>query len=255
MMRALYTAASGMMAQQLNIDNISHNLANVGSTGYKKSRLDFEDLLYANMENPGSEATGNLQVGMGVRSASTTRLFEEGSVQQTGNPFDVAIMGDGFFSVTLPDGSKGYTRDGAFKLDAQQNLVTGAGYSLGIRIPEGTTNVSIEQDGRVMGIPKGQTAPVPIGQIKLTRFLNPVGLKAIGGNTYQATAVAGEITEDKPMSNGLGTLAAGNLEKSNVNVVEEMIAIIQAQRAFELNSKSVKAADDMMRMANQLKQS
>jgi len=206
------------------------------------------------MENPGSEETGNLQVGMGVRSASTTRLFDVGSLQQTGNNFDVAIQGDGFFTVTLPDGSTAFTRDGAFKLDGEGHLVTGGGYNLGITIPKDVTNIQIKPDGQVLGIPINQTQPVVLGQITLTRFLNPVGLKALGGNLYQWTQVAGEGTRDVPGRNGLGTLAQGYLEKANVNVVEEMIAIIQAQRAFEINSKSVKAADEMMRMANQLKQ-
>ncbi len=252
MMRALYTAASGMMAQQLNMDNISNNLANVQSTSFKKGRVDFQDLLYAQMSDPGTEATAGTQIGMGVRSASTQKVFTMGSLQKTDNNFDVAIQGDGFFSVTMPDGTAAYTRDGAFKLDGQGNLCTGAGYSLGVRIPKDVTDIQIQPDGKVMGIPINATKPVQIGEIKLTRFLNPAGLKALGGNLFAWTPVAGEKTTDMPGSNGLGNLAQGYLEKSNVNVVEEMISIIQAQRAYEINSKGVQAADEMMRQANQL---
>lgn len=252
MMRALYTAASGMMAEQLNIDNISHNLANINSTSYKKSRVDFQDLLYTTMQSPGTEDTAGTQIGLGVRAASTQKIFTTGSIQQTGNNFDVAISGDGFFEVNLPDGKKAYTRDGAFKLDGQGNLCVSSGYSLGIKLPNNVTDVRIEPDGKVMGTPINGTKPVELGQIKLTRFLNPAGLKSIGGNLYQWTPVAGDKTTDKGGANGLGVLASGFLEKSNVNVVEEMIAIIQAQRAYEINSKGVQAADEMMRQANQI---
>ncbi|MCD6310234.1 MAG: flagellar basal-body rod protein FlgG [Candidatus Eremiobacteraeota bacterium] len=252
MMRSLYTAASGMMAQQMNIDNISNNLANVQSTAFKKSRLDFQDLLYSHSQAPGAEATAGTQIGMGVRSVSSQKLFSTGSLRQTGNNFDVAIQGDGFFSVKMPDGRVCYTRDGSFKLDGEGNLVTNAGYSIGIKIPKDITNVEISQDGKVTGIPINGTEPVEIGQIKLTRFLNPAGLKAMGGNLYEWTPVAGQKVEDNPNTPGMGTLVQGYLEKSNVNVVEEMINIIQAQRAYEINQKSIQAADEMMRQANQL---
>ncbi|MCL5036199.1 MAG: flagellar basal-body rod protein FlgG [Chloroflexi bacterium] len=254
MMRSLYTAASGMMAQQASIDNISNNLANVQSTSFKKSRLDFQDLLYAHTQDPGTEATAGTQIGMGVRSVATQKLFTTGSLRQTGNNFDVAIQGDGFYSVKMPDGRDVYTRDGAFKLDGEGNLTSSAGYSLGIKIPKDVTNVEISQDGRVSGIPMNSTEPVEIGQIKLTRFLNPAGLRAVGGNLYEWTPVAGQKVEDKPAAPGMGSLAQGYLEQSNVNVVEEMINIIQAQRAYEINQKSVQAADEMMRQANQLSQ-
>jgi len=252
MMRALYTAASGMMAQQLNIDNISNNLANVQSTAFKKGRVDFQDLLYSHMSDPGTEATAGTQIGMGVRSASTQKMFSMGSLQKTDNNFDVAIQGDGFYQVTLPDGTAAYTRDGAFKLDGHGNLATSSGYSLGLRIPKDITDIQIKQDGKVFGTPINSTKPVQIGEIKLTRFLNPAGLKSLGGNLYGWTPVCGEKTTDLPGNNGLGNLAQGFLEKSNVNVVEEMINIIQAQRAYEINSKGVQAADEMMRQANQL---
>jgi flagellar basal-body rod protein FlgG len=251
MMRSLYTSASGMMAQQMNIDNISNNLANVQSTSYKKSRVDFQDLLYGYTQDPGEDATAGTQIGMGVRAASTQKMFSVGSLSQTGNNFDVAIQGDGFFEVTMPDGTKCYTRDGALKMDGQGNLLA-SGYPLGVKIPNNVMDVQIGADGKVTAVPVNQTERVTIGEIKLTRFLNPAGLKALGGNLYSWTQVAGEKTTDKPGSNGLGNLAAGFLEKSNVNVVEEMINIIQAQRAYEINSKGVQAADEMMRMANQL---
>lgn len=254
MMRALYTAASGMMAQQLNIDNISHNLANYQSTGFKKSRVDFQDLLYATLRDPGTEATAGTQIGMGVRAASTQRLFTQGSLQMTGNPFDVAIQGEGFFKVTLPDGTLAYTRDGAFKYDGEtRQIVTSAGYPVGVEIPKDATNIEILENGEVRAILLNSDGkPEKIGQIRLVRFLNPSGLQAIGGNLYVETPVAGAKVEDIPGQNGMGALAQGYLEKSNINVVEEMIAIVQAQRAFEMNQKGVQAADEMMRMTNQL---
>lgn len=254
MMRALYTAASGMMAQQLNIDNISNNLANYQSTGFKKSRVDFQDLLYATMRDPGTEATAGTQIGMGVRAASTQRNFGQGSLQKTNNPYDVAIQGDGFFKVNLPDGTTAFTRDGAFKYDGEtQQITTGAGHPVGVSIPKDVTNIEVRPDGSVFGVRiNGDGQSEKIGQIKLTRFLNPAGLQAIGGNLYVETPVAGAKSEDIPGQNGMGVLAQGHLEKSNINVVEEMISIVQAQRAFEMNQKGVQAADEMMRMTNQL---
>jgi len=254
MMRALYTAASGMMAQQLNIDNISNNLANYQSTGFKKSRVDFQDLLYATMQDPGTEATSGTQIGMGVRAASTQRQFSQGSLQKTNNPYDVAVQGEGFFRVTLPDGTAAYTRDGAFKYDGEtQQIVTGSGQPIGVSIPKDVTNIEVRPNGEVFGVRiNGDGQAEKVGQIHLTRFLNPAGLQAIGGNLYVETPVAGARTEDIPGQNGMGSLAQGHLEKSNINVVEEMISIVQAQRAFEMNQKGVQAADEMMRMTNQL---
>lgn len=255
MMRALYTAASGMMAQQLNIDNITNNLANVNSTAYKKSRVEFSDLLYANMQDS-SGAPEGAQIGLGVRSATTQRLYNTGTLEQTGNNFDVAIQDQpgavSFMSVTLPSGEIVYTRDGALQRDGQGNLTTSAGFPIGIRVPADVTNVTIDPNGQVKGTPVAGTEPQLLGQIKLTRFLNPAGLQALGGNLYRATTAAGEKITATPGENGTGTVAQGFLEKSNVNVVEEMINIIQAQRAYEMNSKSVQSADEMMRMTNQL---
>jgi len=263
-MRALYTAASGMMAQQLNIDNISNNLANVQSTGFKKSRVDFQDLLYAHMQDPNATATSGTQIGMGVRIASTQKLFTQGQLQRTDNPYDMAIQGDGFFSVQTPDGVA-YTRDGAFKFDGEKNeIVNAAGFPIqvkdtngqvhyGLKVPRGVTGITVDAEGKVKGSDLAGKE-VELGQIVLTKFLNPAGLKAIGGNLYLPTPIAGNQTTGAPNDTnlGFGGIAQGHVEKSNINVVEEMINIVQAQRAFEMSQKGVQAADEMMRMTNQM---
>lgn len=252
MMRGMYTAASGMMAQQVNIDNISNNLANVQTTSFKQSRVDFQDLLYAHSQDPNTGATSGTQVGMGVRAASTQKVFTQGSVANTGINSDVAIQGDGFFRVTLPNGEVAFTRDGAFKLDKDGNLVTQAGYRTGVTIPKDMTDFEVRPNGEVWAQGLNDTEKKKIGQFTLARFLNPSGMKAIGGNLYKSTSVAGAMTAGKPGENGLGVLAQGHLEKSNVNVVMEMMNIVQAQRAYEMAQKGVQAADEMTRMANQL---
>ncbi len=256
MMRALYTSASGMMAQQLNIDNVSNNLANYQTTGYKKSSVSFEDLLYATMQEPGTKATAGTQVGMGVRATSTDRMFTQGTLQKTGNPFHVGIEGDGFFKVNTPDGKVAYTRAGDFRYDGKTNqLTTSAGHSIGVQIPDNMSNIKISPTGEVTGISnEGDGKPEVLGQIKLVKFLNPGGLKAVGGNMFVETDVSGAKTEGTPgdKSLGLGALAQGHLEKSNINIVEEMIAIVQAQRSFEMSQKGVQAADEMMKQTNQL---
>jgi flagellar basal-body rod protein FlgG len=255
MMRALYSAASGMMASQMNIDNISNNLANYQSTGFKKSRVSFEDLLYATMETPGAEGTGaKTQLGMGVRTVNTQKLFSQGQLQQTNNPYDCAIEGDGFFKVKMADGRSGYTRDGQFQYDAKTNeLKNSSGGTLGVHIPKDMTNIEIAPDGLIKGTRlNGNGNPEVIGQLKLTRFLNPSALQSIGGNLMVATPNCGAPTEGIPGKNGLGSVAQGHLEKSNINIVEEMINIVQAQRSFEMNQKGVSAADDMMRNINQM---
>jgi flagellar basal-body rod protein FlgG len=264
MMRALYTAASGMMAQQLNIDNISNNLANVQSVGFKKSRVDFQDLLYAHMQDPNATATSGTQIGMGVRVASTQKLFSQGTLQRTDNPYDMAIQGDGFFSVKTPDGVA-YTRDGSFKFDGEKNeIVNSSGFSIevkdtqghvgyGLKVPRGVTGVTVDPDGKIKGTDMGGK-DVELGSIQLTKFLNPAGLKAVGGNLYLATPIAGEHVTGSPNDTklGMGGIAQGHIEKSNINVVEEMIGIVQAQRAFEMSQKGVQSADEMMRMTNQM---
>ncbi|MFP4497947.1 MAG: flagellar basal-body rod protein FlgG [Vulcanimicrobiota bacterium] len=252
MMRGMYSAATGMMAQQTNIDNITNNLANVESTAFKQSRVDFQDLLYAHSKDPNTDATSGNQIGMGVRAASTQKIFSQGTIARTGNNFDVAIQGDGFFRVTMPNGEEAYTRDGAFKLDKNGELTTQAGYPIGIKIPKDHTNVQVKPNGEVFATHINEVKPKKIGELKLTRFLNPAGLKALGGSLYKATDVCGAHTTDVPGQNGLGVVAQGFLEKSNVNVVAEMMNIIQAQRAYEMAQKGVQAADEMTRMANQL---
>ena len=252
MLRGLYTAASGMAAQQANIDNIANNLANIQTTGYKKSRLDFEDLLYSHTKDPGSDATVGTQIGMGVRSIGTQQIFTDGSLLQTGRDMDVAIQGQGFFEVSMPNGKKGYTRDGSLKMDAEGNLLSGSGYSLGVKVPKDVTNLVIEPDGTIKGTPISSTQPQTIGKLELVRFLNPSGLKAIGGNLFERTPVAGDLFKGTPGKDGLGSLAQGHLEKANVNVIEEMISIVSAQRAYEMNQKGVQASDEMARNANQL---
>jgi len=252
MLRGAYTAASGMAAQQANIDNIANNLANIQTTGYKKSRIEFQDLLYAHTKDPGTDATIGTQIGMGVRASCTQQIFTEGSLQQTGRDMDVAIQGQGFFEVEMPNGKKGYTRDGAFKMDAEGNLLSGTGYSLGVKIPKDVTNLVIESDGTIKGTPISSTTPQVIGKLELVRFLNPSGLKAMGSNLFERTPIAGDMFKGSPGSEGLGSLAQGNLEKANVNVIEEMISIVQAQRAYEMNQKGVQASDEMARSANQL---
>ncbi|MBI2252532.1 MAG: flagellar basal-body rod protein FlgG [Armatimonadetes bacterium] len=258
MMRALYTAASGMIAQQLNIDNISQNLANVQTTGYKKSRVDFQDLLYVDMESPGMEEAGGTQIGLGVRSGSTQQIFTQGMLQKTENNFDLAIQGDGFFEVAASEGTA-YTRDGSLTLDKEGYLVNKAGFKIigvnnqPIKIAKNITNVIIKSNGDVEGTPLSQNKPLVLGTIKLTKFLNPAGLRSMGINLYNYEALAGGKQFGKPNTEGLGLLAPGYLEKSNVNVVEQMVSILQAQRAFEISQKGVQSADEMMRIANQMK--
>ena len=257
MMRSLYTAASGMMAQQMNIDNISNNLANVQSTGFKKSRVDFEDLLYAHMQDPNTSATAGTQVGLGVRVTNTEKQFSQGSLVTTNNPYDVAIKGEGFFAVQTPDGIE-YTRDGSFKYDATKNeIVSGNGFSLqtdrgfGLKVPKDVTSIKLTSDGKVTGV-DSTGKELDLGRIVLTRFLNPAGLSAVGGNMYMEKPTAGSKTVGSPgdQKHGFGIVVQGSLEKSNINVVEEMINIVQAQRAFEMAQKGVQSADEMMRMTN-----
>lgn len=254
MMRALYTAASGMMAQQSNIDNISNNLANYQSTGFKKSRVSFQDLLYATMESPGGEATGaKTQIGMGTRAISTQKMFTQGQLQETKNPYDVAIDGEGFFKVQMADGQVAYTRDGSFEMNTAGELCLKNGASLGVKIPQDMSNIEICSDGKIMGTRlNGDGKPEQLAQINVTKFLNPAALQAVGGNLYLETPACGNKTEDIPGKNGIGVLSQGYLEKSNINIVEEMINIVTAQRSFEMNQKGVQAADEMIRGATNI---
>jgi len=261
MMRSLWTAASGMVAQQANIDVISNNLANANTTGFKKSRTDFQDLMYQNMRKagsttgPDSQLPTGIQLGHGVRQVATQKIYTEGSFQSTGNSLDMAIEGDGFYQITMPDGTISYTRDGAFKQDSQGRVVTSEGYPLepAITIPQGATDLSISSDGRVTATIPGQTTPQDLGQIQLARFVNPAGLDSMGRNLLKETAASGAPVATNPGTDGAGTIQQKYLEMSNVQVVEEMVNMIVAQRAYEINSKAITTSDTMMETAANLK--
>lgn len=263
MIRALYSAATGMNAQQMNVDNIANNLANANTTGYKMRRAEFNDLMYQNMIQPGSAAgaqttvPAGLQVGLGVRPISNEIIQTQGNLSETDNPLDIAIQGKGFFQVTQADGTLAYTRDGSFQLNQNGNIVNSSGLLLNpqITIPAAATNVSVAADGTVSYNLPGQTAAQTAGQIQLANFQNPAGLNSIGGNLYTVTDASGQPIVGNPGgTDGLGTLAQGYQEQSNVNVVEEFINLIQSQRAYEANSKVVKAADEMYQQINNIKQ-
>lgn len=261
MMRALWTAGSGMLTQQTNVDTISNNLANVNTIGFKKMRAEFEDLLYQTIREAGSSSSQGrqlptgLQVGHGARTVATTKIFTQGDFQQTDNPLDLVIEGDGFFQVSMPDGTIQYTRNGALKLDSEGRLVTSEGYYLEpeITIPEGVTDISIGQDGLVSVLMPGETLPEEIGQIEIVRFINPAGLINTGKGLYQQSAASGTPLVVTPGTEGSGTIIQRYLEMSNVKVVEEMINMIVAQRAYEMNSKAVQASDEMLQTANSLR--
>ncbi|MGC8484747.1 MAG: flagellar basal-body rod protein FlgG [Candidatus Baltobacteraceae bacterium] len=262
MMRALYTAASGMIAQQYNMDTISNNLANVDTTGFRRNVAHFQDLVYQQIQAPGAPIGASIvpvgqQVGLGVKVGSSEKVFTQGSLQQTGNPLDVAIEGDGFFQVTLPDGTTGYTRDGSFKVDANGAVVTADGYFVQpqITIPANATSVQIGQDGTVTALVPGSAIPQQLGQLTLARFVNNAGLSPIGGqNIYTQTAASGPPVVTQPELNGAGSLQSGYLENSNVQVVNEIVNMIVSQRAFEANSKAITASDQMLQTANNLVQ-
>jgi flagellar basal-body rod protein FlgG len=261
MIRSLSTAATGMEAQEKRLDVTAHNIANVSTNGFKKNRAEFEDLMYQTYTTPGA-ATGastqsptGLQVGMGVRIVDTQRMHSQGDMQQTGNPLDVAIQGNGFFPINMPSGEVAYTRDGAFKMNSEGKLVNSNGYALAsdITIPANASSVSIGADGTVSASVTGEAAPVSLGKIELVNFANPAGLVARGGNLLQETASSGTPAQGEPGTNGLGSLAQGSLEGSNVKVVEEMIDLISGQRAYEVNARVVKAADEMLQTSANLR--
>ncbi len=256
MMRALYTAASGMIAQQYNIDTISNNLANVNTTGFRDNLAHFQDLIYQQLRAPGtpvgsSQTAVGQDVGLGVKIGASEKEFTQGVLQQTSAPLDIAIEGDGFFQVTLPDGTAAYTRDGSFSEDANGAIVSSDGYFLQpqITIPSNATSVSVGQDGTVTAQIPGQTAPQNLGQITLVRFSNNAGLAPQGQNLYLQTAASGAPQISAPGLNGAGTLQGGYLEQSNVSVVTEIVNLITAQRAFEANSKAVTTADQVLQTA------
>ena len=263
MLRALYTAASGMTAQQLNLDNIANNLSNSSTTGYQQRILAFSDLLYQNTVMPGSAATqqttnaSGLQIGLGVRPSTTEINQTQGDLQTTGNPLDLAISGGGFFQVLLPSGQTGYTRAGSFHPDAQGNVVTSDGNPLqpAITVPPDATNITIGSDGTVSVTVPGQTQASTVGNIQLALFVNPGGLNSVGNNIYLATTASGEPIVGTPGgSEGIGQIQQGMLEQSNVSVVDEFVQMIVAQRSYESNSRVVKAADEMLQQLNQLSQ-
>jgi flagellar basal-body rod protein FlgG len=263
MLRALYTAASGMTAQQLNLDNIANNLANSSTTGFQQRVLSFSDLLYQNTVMPGSAATqqttnsAGLQIGLGVRSSSTEINQTQGDLQTTNGPLDLAISGAGFFQILLPNGQTGYTRAGSFHPDANGNVVTADGNPLqpAITVPSDATNISIGSDGTVSVTQPGQTAASTVGTIQLALFVNPGGLNSVGNNIYLATTASGEPVVGTPGgADGLGAIQQGMLEQSNVSVVDEFVQMIVAQRSYESNSRVVKAADEMLQQLNQLSQ-
>ncbi len=260
MIRALYTAASGMDAQQSNIDVIANNLANVNTAGFKKSRMEFQDLVYQQMQAAGSptstssETPVGLEVGLGTMPAATARDFANGNLRATNAPFDLAIEGRGFFQVSLPSGEVGYTRAGSLHLSADGTLVTADGYPLEpqITIPQEALSVTISRAGIVSAQIAGQSAVQELGTIELATFQNPAGLQALGGNIFVVTTASGEPTTGAPGQDGIGTIVQGFLENSNVSVVEEMVNMILAQRAYEANSKVVRASDEMLTQVNNL---
>ena len=260
MIKSLWISKTGMDAQQTQLDVISNNLANVGTTGFKRARVAFEDLLYQNVRQAGANSSQQtqlptgLQVGTGVKPVATPRMFTQGNLQQTGNQLDVAINGQGFFQITLPDGTTGYTRDGSFQVDSNGQLVTNNGFAVNpaITIPANALAVTIGQDGTVSATVPGQVAPQTVGQLQLASFTNPAGLEAKGMNLFAETAASGTAAANTPGTNGLGLLNQGYLETSNVNVVEELVAMIQTQRAYEINSKAIQTSDQMLARLAQL---
>ena len=260
MIKSLWTAKTGLEAQQVKMDVVANNLANVSTNGFKASRAVFEDLLYQNMRQPGASASpqnnlpSGMQVGVGVRPVATERLHTQGSLQQTDNSRDLAIEGRGFFQVLMPDGNFAFTRDGSFQIDQFGQMVTAGGYPLepAITIPDNALSVSISKDGIVSITEPGNNLSQDIGQLTLSSFVNPAGLQSMGENLYQETTASGPRNEGLPGLNGLGRLSQGYVETSNVNVVEEMVSMIQTQRAYEINSKAVQTSDEMLARLSQL---
>jgi flagellar basal-body rod protein FlgG len=260
-MRALQTAATGMMAQEMNVQVISNNVANMRTTGFKRQRVNFQDLLYEQHRRAGTPTSeqnnqipAGVFVGGGVKTVSTPRIMNQGNVNQTEKTYDLAIRGEGFMRVSMPDGRTAYTRDGSLDLDSQGRLVTGEGYLIdpGITVPNNSTSVSINAVGAVTALTPGNAAPQQLGQITLSRFINKTGLESMGDNLYLETAGSGPAIDGAPGSEGFGTVQQGYLEESNVNAVTEISSLIAAQRAYELNAKVVTASDQMLNAAAQI---
>ncbi|HTV03536.1 MAG TPA: flagellar basal-body rod protein FlgG [Luteitalea sp.] len=260
MIRAMYTAASGMNAQQANIDNIAHNLANVNTSGFKKSRVEFEDLVYEQITSAGTptdataETPVGVELGLGTKMVAVSRDFASGNLRATNAPYDVAIEGKGFLQVTLPDGQTAYTRSGNLHVNQEGTLVTNDGYVLepSITIPSNAVSVTIGRDGVVSATVAGESAPQQIGNIQLAGFQNPAGLHALGSNLFAVTTASGDAVTGLPGTEGLGTLQQGFLEESNVSIVEEMVNMILGQRAYEANSKVIRTADEMLGQVNNI---
>jgi flagellar basal-body rod protein FlgG len=261
MIRSLWTSATGMQAQALNLDVISNNLANVNTTGFKKSRAEFQDLLYETIKPAGTpssqdtEVPTGIQLGHGTRPSTVLKIFSQGNMENTQNELDLAIEGDGFFQIALPNGETTYTRDGAFKLDSDGRIVNSDGFAMEpeISIPTDALSISVGLDGTVSVLQAGESIPSEIGTIELARFVNPAGLISMGKNLFITSEASGDEMTGTAGEDGLGTLAQGFLEMSNVSVVDEMVNMITAQRAYESNSKAIQAADDMLQLANNIK--
>lgn len=260
MTEALWVAKTGLDAQQYAINAITNNLANVNTVGFKRGRAVFESLLYQTVRQPGGQSSedsmlpSGLMTGTGVKTVATQKNFEQGDVIQTDNPLDLMVNGRGFFQVLMPDGNVAYTRDGAFQLNAEGRVVNANGYELAssITIPEGVSSITVGSDGIVSVTVPGETAPSQVGSIELADFLNAPGLKPIGGNLYLETASSGAPQTNTPGSNGAGMLMQGSLESSNVNVAESLVGLIEAQRAYEINSKAISVINEMMKYADQV---
>ena len=256
---ALWAAKTGLDAQQTEMSVISNNLANVNTTGYKQDRAVFEDLLYQNQTQVGADTSQTTQspsgmsIGTGVQVVSTEKEYSQGSLSQTGNPLDVAIQGQGFFQIQMPDGTLAYTRDGTFQTNAQGQLVNSSGYVVqpGITIPQNAQSVTIGTDGTVTVLLPGQSSPTQVGQLQLANFMNPAGLQPIGQNLLVQSASSGSPQTGTPGVNGLGSVTQGDLESSNVDVVEELVNMIQTQRAYEMNSKAISTVDQMLQYATE----
>ncbi len=261
MIRSLWTSATGMQAQALNLDVIANNLANVNTAGFKKSRAEFQDLLYETLRPAGTSSSQDtqvptgIQIGHGTRPSTVLKIFSQGNMENTKNELDLAIEGDGFFQIILPNGETAYTRDGSFKLDSDGRIVNSDGFALEpeISIPSDALSISVGIDGTVSVLQAGDSTPSEIGTIELARFVNPAGLISTGRNLYITSEASGDEMTGIPGEDGLGSLAQGFLEMSNVSVVDEMVSMITAQRAYEVNSKSIQTADEMLQMANNIK--
>jgi flagellar basal-body rod protein FlgG len=260
MIRSLWISKTGLDAQQTNMDVTANNLANVSTNGFKRARAVFEDLLYQTLRQPGAQSSqqtqlpSGLQLGTGVRPVATERIFTQGNLQQTSNPLDIAINGQGFFQVLMPDGTTSYTRDGSFHVDSQGQLVTSSGFQVqpAITIPANALSITIGRDGTVSVTRAGTAAATQVGSLQLANFVNPAGLQSMGENMYVETAASGTASTNAPGSNGAGLLNQGYVETSNVNVVEELVNMIQIQRAYEINSKAIQTSDQMLQKLTQM---